>query len=158
MGTAVAPSRDAAGRDRVGTQDLLPAIVARCLAFRAGRDRSAAHDGARRCPESGHVLGETVNRVGRTTGWTGGEVIATCQNILAVGATFVRRCQARVAGGGDGGDSGSPVFTSNNRRGSVNGGKVILTGILGRLLDGPPEFIYSPMFNIERDLGLLRTH
>ncbi len=105
------------------------------------------------------VLGETVNKVGRTTGWTGGEVIATCQNILAIGATYVRRCQARVAGGSAGGDSGSPVFTSKNRRGNVNSGKVILTGILwAGTIDGPPEFIYSPMFNIERDLGLLQTH
>lgn len=105
------------------------------------------------------VLGEMMNKVGRTTGWTGGEVIATCQNILAIGATYVRRCQARVAAGNGGGDSGSPVFAFTNRRGNVGGGRIILTGILwAGTVSGPPEFIYSPMFNIERDLGLLKTH
>lgn len=105
------------------------------------------------------VLGETMNKVGRTTGWTVGEVIATCQNILAIGATYVRRCQARVAAGNAGGDSGSPVFTSGNRRGTVAGGRVILAGVLwAGTVQPPPEYIYSPMFNIERDLGLLKTH
>lgn len=104
------------------------------------------------------VLGETVNKVGRTTGWTGGEIIATCQNILAIGATYVRRCQARVAAGVGSGDSGSPVFAFGNRRGRVAGGRVILSGILwAGTLDGT-QFIYSPTFNIERELGLLKTH
>ncbi len=105
------------------------------------------------------VLGETVFKVGRTTGWTGGEVTATCVNVLALGGAYVRRCQAFVAAGSDGGDSGSPVFTFTNRRGNVAGGHVILNGILwGGNIDGPPEFVYSPLFNVERELGLLTTH
>lgn len=105
------------------------------------------------------VAGETVYKVGRTTGWTGGEITGTCVNIIAIGGTFVRRCQALVAGGSDGGDSGSPVFTFRNRRGNIAGGHVILSGILwGGSIDGPPEFVYSPMFNVERELGPLQTH
>ncbi|MGH7483040.1 MAG: hypothetical protein ACRELV_12870 [Longimicrobiales bacterium] len=105
------------------------------------------------------VLGETVYKVGRTTGWTGGVVTGTCVNIIAVGGVFVRRCQATVAAGSDSGDSGSPVFTFPNRRGNAAGNKVVLAGILwGGSIEGEPEFVYSPMFNIERELGLLQTH
>ncbi|HEX9633790.1 MAG TPA: hypothetical protein VGA02_15110, partial [Gemmatimonadales bacterium] len=106
------------------------------------------------------VLGETAFKVGRTTGWTGGEITGTCVDIIAIGGVFVRRCQALVAAGSDGGDSGSPVFGSTNRSGNVNSGKVILFGILwgGSVDDENPEFVYSPTFNIERELGLLRTH
>lgn len=104
------------------------------------------------------VLGEFANKVGRTTGWTGGEIIATCQNILAVGATYVRRCQARVAGGVGGGDSGSPTFLAQNRRSQASGRKVILAGVVWAGTFDGTEFIYSPTFNIERELGLLQTH
>ncbi|MGH7700600.1 MAG: hypothetical protein ACREMJ_08810 [Gemmatimonadales bacterium] len=105
------------------------------------------------------VLGETANKVGRTTGWTGGEITATCVNVIAIGGVFVRRCQAFVAAGSAGGDSGSPVFGSTNRRGNAGSGKVILFGILwGGSVEGDPEFVYSPTFNIERELGLLTTH
>jgi hypothetical protein len=105
------------------------------------------------------VLGETAFKVGRTTGWTGGEITATCVNVIAIGGVFVRRCQAFVAAGSAGGDSGSPVFGSTNRGGSVGSGKVILFGILwGGSIEGDPEFVYSPTFNIERELGLLQTH
>lgn len=105
------------------------------------------------------VLGEFANKVGRTTGWTGGEITATCVNVIAIGGVFVRRCQAFVSAGSAGGDSGSPVFGASNRRGNAGSGKVILFGILwGGSVEGDPEFVYSPTFNIERELGLLRTH
>lgn len=106
------------------------------------------------------VLGETANKVGRTTGWTQGEVIATCVNTIPIGGSGVMRCQADVQAGVDSGDSGSPVFASTNRRGNIGGGRVVMLGILwGSSIDeGDPVFVYSPMFNIERELGLLRTH
>ncbi len=103
------------------------------------------------------VLGETVNKVGRTTGWTGGKVTGTCVDIIT-DDYWLRRCQAQVAAGSGGGDSGSPVFTSTNRKGKV-GDKVILAGILwGGSAEGEPEFVYSPMYNIERELGPLKTY
>lgn len=105
------------------------------------------------------VLGETAFKVGRTTGWTGGEVTGTCVDVIAVGGTFVRRCQAQVAAGVDSGDSGSPVFLAKSRKGKIGGGKVILNGILwGGNIDGDPHFTYSPLFNVERELGLMKTH
>jgi hypothetical protein len=106
------------------------------------------------------VLGETAMKVGRTTGWTGGVITGTCVDIIAIGGVFVRRCQALVAAGSAGGDSGSPVFGATSRRGNANGGRVILFGILwgGSVDEENPEFVYSPTFNIERELGLLQTH
>jgi hypothetical protein len=102
------------------------------------------------------VLGETVNKVGRTTGWTGGKVTGTCIDIIT-DDHFIRRCQATVAAGSAGGDSGSPVFMAPNRRSNPNS-KVILAGILwGGSIEGEPEFVYSPMFNVERELGPLKT-
>ena len=102
------------------------------------------------------VLGETVNKVGRTTGWTGGEVTGTCIDFIT-DDHFIRRCNATVAAGSAGGDSGSPVFAAPNRRGNPNN-RVVLAGILwGGSIEGEPEFVYSPMFNIERELGPLKT-
>jgi len=61
------------------------------------------------------VLNETLNKVGRTTGWSQGKVVLTCVNTGVSGTSFVQLCQdivkARVAGG----DSGSPVFRITNR-------------------------------------------
>jgi hypothetical protein len=102
------------------------------------------------------VLGETVNKVGRTTGWTGGKVTGTCVDIIT-DDHFIRRCQATVAAGSAGGDSGSPVFMAPNRRSNPNS-RVVLAGILwGGSIEGEPEFVYSPMFNVERELGPLKT-
>jgi len=103
------------------------------------------------------VLGETVNKVGRTTGWTGGKVTGTCIDFIT-DDHFIRRCNATVAAGSAGGDSGSPVFTSSDRRGNVNGKLIVLAGILwGGSIEGEPEFVYSPLYNVERELGPLRT-
>jgi hypothetical protein len=101
-----------------------------------------------------------MNRVGRTSGWTRGEVIATCVNTLAIGGVLLRRCQAQVAAGSAGGDSGSPVFRFANSQGNVAGNRVLLGGIhWGGSGEGEDQrFVYSPMFNVERDLGKLRTH
>jgi hypothetical protein len=54
----------------------------------------------------------------------------------------------------DGGDSGSSVFF---RKG--NNSKVTLLGILwgGSVDEENPEFVYSPMSGIERELGDLRV-
>src|SRR5688572_25636019 len=102
------------------------------------------------------VLGETVNKVGRTTGWTGGEVTGTCIDFIT-DDHFIRRCNATVAAGSAGGDSGSPVFAFPNRR-TNSGTKVVFAGILwGGSIEGEPEFVYSPMNNVERELGPLKT-
>jgi hypothetical protein len=100
------------------------------------------------------VVGEIANKVGRTTGWTAGTTTETCVDVLALGTTHVRLCQEFVAAVSDAGDSGSPVF---RRKGG--GSNVILLGVLwgGSVDDTNPEFVYSPMFGIERELGSLTT-
>jgi hypothetical protein len=101
------------------------------------------------------VVGEVVNKVGRTTGWTRGPTTATCVDVLATGTNHIRRCQTMVSALVDGGDSGSPVFFQPGSDPSV-----ILRGILwgGSTDKSNPEFVYSPMSGIERELGPLTTY
>jgi hypothetical protein len=103
--------------------------------------------------QSRGVVGEVAHKVGRTTGWTLGTTTETCVDVLALGTTHMRLCQEIVAAVVDGGDSGSPVFRRNA------GTNVTLLGVLwgGSTDDANPEFVYSPMFGIERELGALRT-
>jgi len=100
------------------------------------------------------VQGEIANKVGRTTGWTLGPTTETCVDVLALGTSHIRLCQAIVTALVDGGDSGSNVFW---RRG--NSSNVTLLGILwgGSVDEENPEFVYSPMSGIERELGALVT-
>jgi hypothetical protein len=99
------------------------------------------------------VVGEVANKVGRTTGWTFGTTTETCVDVIALGTTHIRLCQEIVAAVVNSGDSGSPVFRRNG------GSNVTLLGVLwgGSTDDANPEFVYSPMSGIERDLGALQT-
>jgi hypothetical protein len=99
--------------------------------------------------EGSAAVGQTVNKVGRTTGWTGGVVTNTCVNTGVSGTNIVQLCQTFVSAGVGGGDSGSPVFRGTNG--------VTLVGILwgGNALG--TQFVYSPMANIEQELGALTT-
>ena len=102
------------------------------------------------------VLGEIVNKVGRTTGWTYGPVIQTCLNSVVLGTVpaIVQRCQDRVRADVAGGDSGSPVF---RRLGS--GSNVRLSGILwGGSVSGQVTFVFSPLGNVRSELGNFTTH
>lgn len=100
------------------------------------------------------VVGEVVNKVGRTTGWTRGPVTETCVDILAAGTNHLRLCQSLVAALVDGGDSGSPVFQQTD--GSPD---VTLFGLLwgGSADTQNPEFVFSPMSGIEREMGAVTT-
>ncbi|TDI87126.1 MAG: DUF11 domain-containing protein [Chloroflexi bacterium] len=104
----------------------------------------------------GEAAGETVegtilNKVGRTTGWTRGPITKSCVDTGVFRTNILLLCQDFVKAGVGGGDSGSPVFqiTSDN--------DVTLYGILwGGASDGS-FFVYSPILNIEKDLGELTT-
>ena len=102
------------------------------------------------------IVGDEVNKVGRTTGWTYGPVIETCINTVVLGTVppIIQRCQDRVRADVDGGDSGSPVF------GRITaGGRVRLFGILwGGSVSGEVTFVFSPMNGIRRELGDFKTH
>jgi hypothetical protein len=100
---------------------------------------------------SNSSIGETINKVGRTTGWTQGSVSRSCVHTGVSGTRYVMLCQDWVNAGVGGGDSGSPVFKI------VDGDDVELAGILwGGSSDGR-TFVYSPMSNVQRsgEMGAL---
>ena len=99
------------------------------------------------------IQGEVARKVGRTTGYTAGFTTGTCVDVLALGTTHIRLCQTMVAALVDGGDSGSPVFYSD--------GNIVVTllGILwgGSTDEANPEFAYSPISGVKRELGNFRA-
>jgi hypothetical protein len=99
-------------------------------------------------------VGDPANKVGRTTGWTRGAVSGICVDTGVQGSTIVLLCQTFVTGSGvivQGGDSGSPVF------GDPSGGNVTLLGGLWGGNQSGTQFVYSPIDNIEAELGALKT-
>lgn len=92
-------------------------------------------------------IGITLNKVGRTTGWSSGRVAQTCVNTGVSGTSIVQFCQTFVKAKVNSGDSGSPTFL-------ITGGtNVTLVGILWG--GGGGSFVFSPLKNIESELGNL---
>jgi hypothetical protein len=96
-------------------------------------------------------VGQTVHKIGRTTAWTRGSVTNTCVNVNVSGSNVTQLCQTLVSAGVGAGDSGSPVF---RRQGT--GSNVTLVGILWGG-SGSSLYVFSPISNIEAELGALRT-
>ena len=109
-------------------------------------------------PSSGEGVaaeGQTVDKVGRTTGWTRGTVTNTCVNTGVSGSTLVLLCQ---------------TFVSRRRRHrrrrrqrfagvpDRSGGNATLVGGLWGGNSSGTQFVYSPIANIEAELGNLTTH
>ena len=99
------------------------------------------------------TVGQTANKIGRTTGWGQGVVARTCVNTGVSGSNIVLLCQDFVENDAvqivAGGDSGSPVF-------SIDFDDHVT--LLGNLWGGNSSgtlFVYSPMSGIERELGSL---
>jgi hypothetical protein len=97
------------------------------------------------------AVGTTVNKVGRTTGWTSGAITNTCVNTGVSGTRIVQLCQTFVSAGVGGGDSGSDVF-------QIAGSDVILAGVLWGGNGSGTQFVFSPLGNVTRELGTLITH
>ena len=98
------------------------------------------------------ALGTVVNKVGRTTGWTQGEVTRTCVHTAVQGSNIAQLCQTFVSNPGGAivvgsGDSGSPVFRI------TSGDRVELVGILWGGSSDNRTFIYSPLKQIRDELG-----
>jgi hypothetical protein len=93
-------------------------------------------------------VGQTVNKIGRTTGWTQGVVTNTCVNTGVSGSNIVQLCQTFVNAGVGGGDSGSDVF-------ALSGGSATLLGVLWGGNSSGTQFVYSPMSGVEAELGTL---
>jgi hypothetical protein len=101
----------------------------------------------------GSVSTGTVNKVGRTTGWTQGTITNKCANVAVSGTNIVNLCQDIVQNSNativQGGDSGSPVFSVGS------GDNVTLLGILWGGNSSGTLFVYSPIANVEQELGTL---
>jgi hypothetical protein len=103
------------------------------------------------------VIGNELDKIGRTTGWTYGVVTATCQDINVVDTDITLLCQdtvtrrmAQTQTMSGHGDSGAPVF---RWRGVV----VELAGILWGGTDDGTSFSFSPLDQVEAELGALTT-
>jgi hypothetical protein len=98
------------------------------------------------------AVGTTVNKVGRTTGWTSGAITNTCVNTGVSGSRIVQLCQTFVSAGVGAGDSGSDVFQV------TSGSNVKLAGVLWGGNSGGTQFVFSPFGNVTSELGPLTTH
>lgn len=100
--------------------------------------------------------GQTVYKMGATTGWTGGRVDQACVDRTAQDGVqpYVFFCQYKVVGHAWSGDSGSPVFTWSG------GNTVGLAGIVWRLDDLNPttQFWFSSIGGIQQDFGVGFTY
>ncbi len=94
------------------------------------------------------VLNEELNKVGRTTGWSRGRVVATCVNVNVAGgvpANITMLCQDAVNAAVLGGDSGSPVFRASLIKTDTS---ATLIGILWGGNAAGTQFIMSAWENI----------
>ena len=96
-------------------------------------------------------IGTVVNKVGRTTGWTRGQITNTCVTTNVSGSRIQQICQSFVSDPGgatvvSGGDSGSPVFQGTSS-------SVTLVGILWGGSSDNKLFVFSPLKSIEDELG-----
>jgi hypothetical protein len=99
------------------------------------------------------IDGVTLNKVGRTTGWTSGVLNGTCLTINVADTNVTLLCQYRVLRStgpltkiSDNGDSGSPVFKR------VGGNDVHLFGILWGGDDDGTRFLFSSVLFLYLDL------
>ena len=90
------------------------------------------------------VVGDYRDKVGRTTGWTSGQVSHTCTDYYISGHYTL--CQDQVEAYADGGDSGSPVFQYLNTSSVAFGGIVWAKTGAGGL-------IFSNLDRIAADMG-----
>lgn len=100
--------------------------------------------------------GTTINKVGRTTGWTQGSVTQSCVNVNVSGSRITQLCQTIVEGPGGavivgGGDSGSNVFRL------TGGSNAEMVGILWGGNQSGTLFVFSPLKQVQDELGTLTT-
>jgi hypothetical protein len=99
-------------------------------------------------------IGTTVNKVGRTTGWTQGNVTRTCVHTNVSGSNITQLCQSFVENPNGavivgGGDSGSNVFRI------TSGSNAELVGLLWGGNNSGTMFVFSPLKQVQDELGSL---
>lgn len=103
----------------------------------------------------GPAAGQAVNKVGRSTGWSAGPVTSTCVDVSSSVTEYTLFCQGLARANVAGGDSGSPVFVRTRKN------DVTLVGLLwagGADGAGNTVFAFSPLENVEMELGTLKVH
>jgi hypothetical protein len=100
-------------------------------------------------------VGTVVNKVGRTTGWTQGQVTRSCVNTSVSGSQIMQLCQTFVSDPGGAqvvgsGDSGSGVWT-----GSSSSAKLV--GLLWGGSSDNKSFVFSPLASIQKELGAVNA-
>jgi len=97
----------------------------------------------------------TIHKVGRTTGWSSGNVTNSCVTVNVSGTNIQLLCQTLVQRSGStivgGGDSGSPVFTPGSED------DVQLVGILWGGNSSGDMFVFSPFKAIQDELGTMNA-
>jgi hypothetical protein len=97
------------------------------------------------------LVGDTVDKVGSSTGWTAGAVTAVCADVVING--YIRTCSGVVSAGAGQGDSGAPVMFRNARK------RYYVAGIVFGLNDDGPDgvsghqYYFSTWQSISDDLA-----
>jgi len=97
--------------------------------------------------------GTSINKVGRTTGWTQGVVTNSCVTTNVSGSRVQLICQTFVQNPGGavvvgGGDSGSNVF-------KLSGGNAQMVGVLWGGNGSGTLFVFSPLKQVRDELGAI---
>jgi hypothetical protein len=92
------------------------------------------------------MVGQIVDKVGISTGWTYGQVSGTCIREDVGGTDITYLCQTEVQMGSTSGDSGSPVFIRDGLTDNV-----YLAGI--HWGSAGNTAIFSPNSQVELELG-----
>ena len=97
------------------------------------------------------VVGQTLDKLGRSTGWTVGTVAITCADFFVGDSDVALLCQDAMLSGVAGGDSGSPIFESQ----APFTKDVTLYGLMWGSANTTfgPLVVFSPLENIEFELG-----
>lgn len=113
-------------------------------------------------------IGNPIEKVGRTTGWTAGTISATCTDIapspFPISPPGFFFCQYKSTAYAHGGDSGSPVFyatgnTDANGRAAVAWGGLLWgndcsNGYTNNICN-PSPFIFSPLDGVAAELRIV---
>lgn len=102
------------------------------------------------------IQGDDVDKVGRSTGWTWGDVTHTCVDTeygeWTGPGTALALCQDYATYSSGGGDSGAPVFIWHLDN------TVTLRGVhRGSTTSGIDRAVFASLGNVEQDLGALTT-
>jgi hypothetical protein len=105
--------------------------------------------------------GTILRKIGRTKSQMEGVVTNTCTDVRPIGSNVIMLCQDIVSAGTyimAGGDSDPPVFKLDDNPATTEIVEMMLYGVLWRGSRDGTIFVYSPLTNIENDLGTLQVN